>query len=376
VTRPHPPTTTPLTPVLAPVGIAHLITDNTDLLRAAAAGRSRLRVTTAAQLNGTPHLGTVVTVLTVFALTAHAAEVLGLPATVVFDALENAPAERVEIDGAVYSRTVGDLIDTGILDATSRRSGFDRLLTWAAARSGVGYEFRPYAAYQALGPVRECLHRIAADQDTFRPLVAPADSRIRPRCPACRLTEKSARTLTIRADHGRVHLDSTCPTHGRYRETIHIDGADGWYDANTPVRSIQKGYLLARERDLHDACSVSVDGADWGGAWHAHVLAPALSALGLPHTTWPVSVFTPLVVDRTGGKLSKTLYVRHGAYADLPRSYLDLDLLLAEYGEHALDVLWDEVRRWAREPGRLHRSYTLDYLHGVLTAAGAARRTA
>ncbi len=97
--------------------------------------------------------------------------------------------------------------------------------------------------------------------------------------------EKSARTLIIHAGRDQVHLDSACPTHNRYRETVHIAGSDGWYDANTPVRSIQKGYLLARERDLYDACSVSIDGADWGGAWHAHVLAPALSALGVPHTT-------------------------------------------------------------------------------------------
>jgi hypothetical protein len=375
--QPHAPAT--LTPIFAPVGIAHLTTDNTDLLRAAAAGRSQLRVTTAAQLNGSPHLGTIATVLTVFAVAAHAADTLNLQPTVIFDALENAPAERVEIDGTVYTRTVGDLIDTGDLDPASRRTGFDRLLGWAATRSGINYEFRPYAAYQALGPVRECLHRIAADQETFRPLAAPADGRIRirPRCPACRLMEKSARTLTIDASHDQVHLDSTCPTHGRYRETIHIADRDGWYDANTPVRSIQKGYLLARERDLYDACSVSIDGADWGGAWHAHVLAPALSALGLPHTSWPISLFTPLIVDRTGGKLSKTLYVRHGAYADLPRSYLDLDLLLADHGEQTLEILWNEIHTWAREPRRLHRSYTLDYLHALLATAGEqARHTA
>lgn len=41
--------------IFAPVGIAHLTADNADLVRAAAAGRSRIRVTTAAQLNGVPH---------------------------------------------------------------------------------------------------------------------------------------------------------------------------------------------------------------------------------------------------------------------------------------------------------------------------------
>lgn len=155
--------------IFAPVGIAHLTRDNADLLRAAAAGRSQLRVTTAAQLNGVPHLGTVVTMLTVFAFTVHAAEVLDLPAVVIFDSLENAPAETVEIDGQVYTRNVGDLIDAGTLDASERFSGFERLLAWAGERSGIAYEVRAYQAYQELRPVRESLHRIASQLSDFAP---------------------------------------------------------------------------------------------------------------------------------------------------------------------------------------------------------------
>ncbi|WP_246868391.1 hypothetical protein [Saccharopolyspora sp. ASAGF58] len=295
---------TPNELIFAPVGIAHLTRDNTDLLRSAARGRQRLRVTTAAQLNGTPHLGTVVTVLTVFALTAHAAEQLNLPATVIFDALENAPGETVEIDGETYTRTVGDLIDSGHLDRVERVSGFQRLLDWAAARSHIRYEFRPYSVYQGLRPVRECLHAIASRLDDFRPIVAPTDGivRVRPRCPECRLMDKSARHLTITPGEGQVHLDSVCPLHGRYRETIDVTGTGGWYDANTPVRSIQKTYLLAAERHLYDACSVSIDGADWGGGWYAHVLAPALAALKVPVRQWPVSIFTPLVLGPHRGE--------------------------------------------------------------------------
>ena len=362
-------TTTPGELIFAPVGIAHLTDTNADLIRAAARGTSRLRVTTAAQLNGTPHIGTVVTVLTVFALTAHAADELGLPATIIFDALDNAPAEHVKIDGDTYTRTVGDLIDSGHLDRAQRVSGFERLLTWAAASCGVRYEFRPYTVYQGLRPVRECLHTIASRQGDFAPIVSPADGvvRIRPRCPDCRLMEKSANSLRITAGDGVVHLDSRCPHHGPYRETIDITSTGGWYDANTPVRSIQKGYLLSAERKLYDACSVSIDGADWGGAWHAHVLAPALATLGVPVAEWPVSVFTPMVLDRSGGKLSKTLYVRYGKdYADLPEAFLNLDVLLDHHGEDVLDAIWTEVQRWAAEPRRLHRSYTVDYLAGLL----------
>ncbi len=356
--------------IFAPVGITHLTDDNTDLLRAAADGRSRIRVTTAAQLNGVPHFGTVVTLLTVFTLAHHAQEVLGLPASVVFDALENAPAEQTTIDGEVYTRSVGDLLDTGHLERTTQVGGFMRLLDWARQRSGVPYEYRSYDTYQNLRPIRDGLHRIASRPGDIAAIVAPRDRiiRVRPRCPTCRLLQKSARDLRITATPTAIRLDSHCPHHGPYTETVGLDGG-GWYDANTPVRSVLKGYLLAAERDLYDACSVSVDGADWGGAWHAHVLAPALAALGIPPAHWPVSIFTPLVVDRTGGKLSKTLYVTHGAYADLPDLFLNLDTLLDTHGDTVLDVLWTEVTRWAREPRRLHRTYTTDYLHDLLNTA-------
>ncbi|MGQ0777025.1 MAG: hypothetical protein ACT4NY_21850 [Pseudonocardiales bacterium] len=342
-----PPTVTPLAPpspgelIFAPIGIAHLTKTNADLFRASARGQQRLRVTTAAQLNGTPHIGTVVTVLTVFALATYAADTLELPATVIFDALDNAPAEHVEIDGQTYTRTVSDLIDSGHLDREQHGSAFEHLLTWASQRCGIRYEFRPYTIYQGLRPVRECLHMIASRQAEFAPIVAPADGilRIRPRC----------------------------PLHGPYRETIDVTGTGGWYDANTPIRSIQKGFLLAAERDLYQACSVSIDGADWGGAWHAHVLAPALATLGIPVRMWPVSVFTPMILDRSAGKLSKTLYVRYGpTYADLPEAFLNLDILLDHHCDETLNSLWAEVQRWATEPRRLHRAYTVDYLASLL----------
>lgn len=351
----------------APTGIAHLTHTNTDLVRAAARGRAQLRVTTAAQLNGHPHLGTVTTILAVFALTARMADELNLPATIIFDSLENAPAEHVTINDRHYTRTVQDLVDGGHLDGTERSSGFRRLLSWASARSTIAWQERPYAVYQELLPVRACLHAIAQRQHEFAPVLAPADGRIRvrPRCPACHLVEKDAHDLTITAGDHVVLLDSACPHHGPYRETIPSNDTGGWYDANTPVRSVQKAALLTAERELYNACSISMDGPDWGGAWFSHVIAPALSVLDVPARDWPISLFTPMILDRTGGKLSKSLYVKYGReYADLPPAFLDL--LLDTYGDDALEALWQETTRWAAEPRRLHRCYTVDHLTTLL----------
>ena len=211
--------------IFAPAGISHLTGDNADLVRSAAAGRSQLRMTTAAQLNGVPHLGTVVTMLTVFAFAAHCSEVLDLPALIVFDALENAPAEHLEFDGEVYTRSVGDLIDTGQIDSRERTAGFEQLLAWAQRRSGISYEFRPYSVYQSLRPVRECLHQIASRPMDFAPIVAPRDRiiRIRPRCPSCPLHAEIRPGSAHHRPAGAPAIGRGAPA-GQYRHMVAFSG--------------------------------------------------------------------------------------------------------------------------------------------------------
>ena len=204
--------------IFAPAGISHLTGDNADLVRSAAAGRSQLRMTTAAQLNGVPpghrrHHADCVRVR------GHCSEVLDLPALIVFDALENAPAEHLEFDGEVYTRSVGDLIDTGQIDSRERTAGFEQLLAWAQRRSGISYEFRPYSVYQSLRPVRECLHQIASRPMDFAPIVAPRERiiRIRPRCPSCRRRNPPgicASPPCRGASHWEGRPGRTVPSHG------------------------------------------------------------------------------------------------------------------------------------------------------------------
>jgi hypothetical protein len=52
--------------------------------------------------------------------------------------------------------------------------------------------------------------------------------------------------------------------------------------------------------------------------------------------------------------------------------FLNLDILLAHNGDQVLDVIWAEVTRWAAEPRRLHRGYTVAYLTSLLSQAPTA----
>ncbi len=81
-----------------PVGIVHNISDIRDLIEPHLTGMSSIVVNTSAQPNSHPHLGTITTMMTAFAVAKHLSQI-GLPVTLEFDALENAPAEKITIDG-------------------------------------------------------------------------------------------------------------------------------------------------------------------------------------------------------------------------------------------------------------------------------------
>lgn len=82
--------------------------------------------------------------------------------------------------------------------------------------------------------------------------------------------------------------------------------------------------------------------------------------------------YAPLIQDWSGSKLSKSLYVKQGAYKYLREArlgyMLDLNALLD--AESGLEALFAEVQRWVAEPYRLFRSYSIEYLHGELVSRG------
>ena len=49
-------------------------------------------------------------------------------------------------------------------------------------------------------------------------------------------------------------------------------------------------------------------------------------------------------------------------------------MLLDQHGDQILDVVWAEVTRWAAEPRRLHRTYTIDYITALLDAGLSAEQ--
>lgn len=80
----------------------------------------------------------------------------------------------------------------------------------------------------------------------------------------------------------------------------------------------------------------------------------------------PMILYAPLVTDWSGAKLSKSLYVKEGAYKYLPTFMINFDNLRKEKGPMGLTKVYTEVHSWLEEPYKLFRNYSIYYFMEVL----------
>jgi hypothetical protein len=116
-----------------------------------------------------------------------------------------------------------------------------------------------------------------------------------------------------------------------------------------------------------------VTGSDYAGTysdqllWRQIVLLSSAPSLGaIPP---PVIAYAPLVQDWAGSKLSKSLYVKEGAYKYLQDTGMGYLLSFHEMKRSGRDhkILFEEVAKWLEDPKKLFRPYSIDYLHSVFT---------
>ncbi|KXN88614.1 hypothetical protein AN958_06878 [Leucoagaricus sp. SymC.cos] len=169
-------------------------------------------------------------------------------------------------------------------------------------------------------------------------------------------------------------LEFHCPEHGVY--TIDLTRKDevGRLEFNTPLRNLVRTVaygldtVACRKADPNNhVLHVRFTGSDYSGMYQERLLWSVLMHLRVPIDP-PMIVYAPLIVDWAGSKLSKSLYVKEGAYKYLEAKgmgYLlscanmkaaDKDpLVLAEMVDKLLDVDYG-----------LERPYSIDYIHTFL----------
>lgn len=343
-------------------GASYLFSDNLVRYISAQCPRPRIALHIGTQPNSSPHIGNLITFTSAFALAAalrdhHARDVV---VTLVY--VDTAPAAVHDDtrDGVRFQRS---LSDTGVFAA--HRPVFDAVLARLSALSGVACGVETQALWRRSGHFVRILQRIIERREVLGPHLSPKTGllAIRAACPAhgCGLADKHG----VRNGYDTPGVITfICPVHGAHTVVL-ASGDVHRLGFNTPLRNLIRVLICSRDEQKS---WVMCTGSDYAGFYQEQLLWRLLDE----PSAAPLILYAPLVLDWSGAKLSKSLYVAHGAYEYLREAGLAYMLepggLLA--AERGMEALYEEVASWIAESYRFFRHYSLEYLHKQLTERG------
>ncbi len=341
-----------------PVGIAHILDDLIDLIKYRIDGKSKIIINTSSQPNGIPHLGTMMSFACVFAFAEHIRNKLHICTEVLFDELENCPGKKKYTDKAVICTSLCDVYENDISMAESYMKFFREILNDFSKKSSIPYSVRTYSQFQRETMFREGLIKILDNYSFFSQLLNPSSNRLhlRIKCPVCNEYDKTSKNLNIQKQkEGGYLLESYCEKHGYYSVNLTIDN-DEYVDVNTQLRDLLKGYMIN-----HDQKNIVImmDGSDWGGTWSNRIHCEGLLALG--ENVLPIRIFTPMILDWSGAKFSKSLYMKLNDYEGINQAFNDFREFKEKYSSHGMDLIWELACQWVVEPKKFFRNYSIDY---------------
>ncbi|KAB8070201.1 hypothetical protein BDV29DRAFT_181333 [Aspergillus leporis] len=305
----------------------------------------------------------MITFATGFALAAALKKEFQREVRVKFVYVDSAPApgQDVTIDDVRYQRS---LEHTG--DFRVNQRVFAKVLDQLSELSGVSYDIETQDLWR-LNPVFPTVMRsIVARHQILGAHLSPRTGKlaIRASCPSdgCGLADKHG-VYNQYHDDGRITF--VCPYHGEH----HVDPTSPEdlkrLGFNTPLRNLIR--ILICSQDSENSW-IMCTGSDYAGFYQEQMTWRLLER---PRTA-PIIFYAPLVLDWSGGKLSKSMYVKQGAYrylCDAGCKYmLDAETFLR--GEGALRALFEEVQGWVEKPHMLFRNYSIECIDARLKSRG------
>ena len=95
---------------------------------------------------------------------------------------------------------------------------------------------------------------------------------------------------------------------------------------------------MHNEDQEQDYQIMRITGSDYAGFYQEELLYKPASIIKFPIEKLPTILYTPLVLDWSGAKLSKSLYVKEGAYSDLPSYLINYEYMKKNFGIEGLDI--------------------------------------
>lgn len=302
------------------------------------------------QPNSSPHLGNLTTFATAFAV-ASELRTAGRDVKVKFVYVETAPGESLSRDGIDYQRALD--VSGGL---ATHRHVFDAVLTSFAEMAQVPFETDTQRWWRTRPLFGAVVQDIVTRRSELGWELSPDTGRLglRAGCPTCGLADKHG--VKNRYEGNVVWF--VCPDHGEHKVDLQTSDVER-LGFNTPLRNLIRVRLCSLDEERS---WVMVTGGDYAGFYQEQLMWRLLDQ----RLTAPVILYAPVVVDWSGAKLSKSMYVREGAY-----TYLGAELrYLMEGGrllqDRGLEPLFAEVHSWIKEPHKLFRSYSIELLNQQL----------
>lgn len=320
---------------------------------------------TSSQPNSIPHLGTLTTLMSVFCLAKRLKAYFKLPVSVEFDEIECSPGNTYDIKGSTYIKPISDSIITTQSIADENMLYYYQIMEQLKELTKIDYRVRTYQEFQSLTIIREGLLKVVNDRDYFLKLFNPKDNKlhIRSKCPICSLVDKNmVHTKIDNITSDSFTLSSHCGNHGFYNFEFEIKN-NTYVEMNTQLRDLLKGYLIDYSYNNEKKLIAMIDGGDWGGTWATRIHCEGMQKL------WaciPIRLFTPLILDRSGGKLSKSHYLNGKSYSYVKECYNDFVSFYNFFGQNGFYKLFKEVETWVAEPKKFFRNYSIDYIDLIM----------
>jgi hypothetical protein len=312
-----------------------------------------------AQPNSSPHIGNITTFCTAFALASALKSDFSREVMVKLVYVDSAPAvgKEININGIAYQRSLGY---TG--DFYANQVAFTEVLDRFSSLSKVPYEVETQNYWRSSAHFPAILQDIVNRREILGPHLSPRTNKlaIRAACPqpGCGLADKHG----INNQYHEGHITFLCPNHGEFC----VDQASlGHLEFNTPLRNLIRVLICGQDRD---ASWILCTGSDYAGFYQEQLLWRLLD-----HTPKaPIVFYTPLILDWSGAKLSKSMYVERGAYNYLRDAGLEYMLEADSFlnAKSGPEALYGEIQTWVTNPYKLFRNYSIEFLHAQLMVRG------
>lgn len=330
--------------------------------------KDEIKLYISAQLNSYPHIGTLVNFMSAFALAKQITANFGIKTIIHLDLLENVTGEEVIINGNKYYKSLKNTIgEDGVSLSEKYFPYFLDILEKLKILDDIEYETQFFEDYQKEIDVRDALLEIMNNRDIIGNVINPKDGEIYLRfpCPKCGLIDKHNINKKIEyIDKEKIVLSNICPYHGEHQIEI-SKNSNQFFDMNVPLRYITKALYLIRKDHNNNTLSIIVDGGDWAGMWPLRIYMEPLIKLG--YSDVMNVVYTPTILDWSGSKLSKRIYVGSKSYKEyLKEGLIDYSKFYTQYGKIGFERLHNEVNSWVAEPKKFLRDYTIEYIDLIL----------